>query len=61
MSVKRAQVDDTEHGLVVKSDGWFVVNAREIRWFESEGWGKFSNFGGDTLFDQLGIGITVRP
>jgi hypothetical protein len=21
--------------------------------------GKFSNFGGDTLFDQLGIGITV--
>jgi hypothetical protein len=30
-----------------------------MRWFESEGWGKFSNFGGDTLFDQLGIGITV--
>ena len=59
MSVPRAQVDESEHGLVVKSDGWFVVNAREIRWFESEGWGRFSNFGGDTLFDQLGIGITV--
>src|SRR6266566_730385 len=46
-------------GLVCKSDGWFVVNAREVRWYESEGWGKFSNFGGDTLFDQLGFGVTV--
>jgi mannose-6-phosphate isomerase-like protein (cupin superfamily) len=59
VNVRHARVDETEHGLVVKSDGWFVVNAREIRWLASEGWGKFSNFGGDTLFDQLGIGITV--
>jgi mannose-6-phosphate isomerase-like protein (cupin superfamily) len=59
VSVREATVDAGESGLVVKSDGWFVVNAREIRWRESEGWGRFSNFGGDTLFDQLGIGITV--
>jgi mannose-6-phosphate isomerase-like protein (cupin superfamily) len=59
VSVRRAQVEESEHGLVVKSDGWFVLNAREMRWFESEGWGRFSNFGGDTLFDQLGIGITA--
>jgi hypothetical protein len=57
--VPEATVEATEHGLVRKSDGWFVVNARELRWFESEGWGKFSNFGGDLLFDQLGFGITV--
>jgi mannose-6-phosphate isomerase-like protein (cupin superfamily) len=59
MGVPEATIEATEHGLVCKSDGWFVVNAHEIRWFESEGWGKFSNFGGDTLFDQLGFGITV--
>ena len=59
MDVPEAPVEDTEHGLVCKSDGWFVANARELRWFESEGWGRFSNFGGDTLFDQLGIGLTV--
>ena len=59
MNARPAQVDKSEHGLVVKSDGWFVVNAQDIRWRESEGWGRFSNFGGDTLFDQIGIGLTV--
>jgi mannose-6-phosphate isomerase-like protein (cupin superfamily) len=59
MNVTEARVEESEHGFVCKSDGWFIVNTREVRWFESEGWGKFSNFGGDTVFDQLGIGITV--
>jgi hypothetical protein len=52
-------VEQTEHGLVCKGDGWFAVNAREIRWYEADGWGKFSKLGGDTLFDQLGFGIAV--
>jgi mannose-6-phosphate isomerase-like protein (cupin superfamily) len=59
VDVPEADVEQTEHGLVRTSEGWFVVNARELRWFESEGWGTFSNFGGDILFDQLGIGLTV--
>lgn len=59
LDVPEAPVEPTEHGLVCKGDGWFVVNAREMRWYESEGWGKFSNFGGDTVFEQLGFGITV--
>jgi mannose-6-phosphate isomerase-like protein (cupin superfamily) len=59
MSLHEAVLEETAHGLVCKSDGWFVVNAREVRWFESEGWARFSNFGGDTLFDQLGVGIAV--
>jgi mannose-6-phosphate isomerase-like protein (cupin superfamily) len=59
VTARQARLDRDEHGLVVKSDGWFVVNAREIRWRRSEGWGTFSNFGGDTLFDQIGIGVTV--
>jgi hypothetical protein len=59
VNVPEAPVEPTEHGLACKGEGWFVVNACEMRWFESEGWGKFSNFGGDTLFEQLGFGITV--
>lgn len=59
MEVPEAPLEETEHGLVCSSEGWFVANAGEIRWFESEGWGRFSNFGGDTLFDQLGFGIGV--
>ena len=59
VDVPEAPVELTEHSLVCTGEGWFVVNAREMRWYESEGWGKFSNFGGDTVFDQLGFGITV--
>src|SRR5439155_8448695 len=59
VDVPEAPVEQTEHGLVCKGDGWFVVNAQELRWYESEGWGRFSNFGGDTVFEQLGFGITV--
>jgi mannose-6-phosphate isomerase-like protein (cupin superfamily) len=54
-----APLEETEHGLVCKGDGWFVVNAHELRWYESEGWGRFSNFAGDTQFRQLGIGLAI--
>ena len=54
-----APFEETEHGPVCKGEGWFLVNARDVRWRESKGRGVSSNFGGDTLFDQLGVGITV--
>jgi Cupin domain len=54
-----APLEQTEHGLVCKGDGWFVVNARDVRWGRVEGRGVFSNFSGTTLFDQLGVGLTV--
>ena len=59
MDVPEAPLEQTEHGLVCKGDGWFVVSAEEVRWREWPGLGLSSNFGGETLFDQLGIGITV--
>ena len=59
MTVHEARLELTEHGVVCKSDGWFVVNAREVRWRRSPGMGYSSNFGGEILFDQLGIGLTV--
>ncbi len=57
--VPEAPVELTEHGLVCKGDGWFVVNARQVRWRRWPGMGFSSNLGGDILFDQLGIGLTV--
>jgi uncharacterized cupin superfamily protein len=53
-----APLEETELGLVCKGPGWFVVNAQEARWRRA-GENRYSNLGGDTLFDQLGIGITV--
>ena len=59
VAVREAPLEQTEHGLVCKGDGWFVVNSEEVRWRAWEGLGFGTNLGGDTLFDQLGIGITV--
>jgi uncharacterized cupin superfamily protein len=59
VDVPEAPVEQTEHGLACKGEGWFVVNAREVRWRRSPGRGFGTNFGGDILFDQLGVGVTV--
>jgi uncharacterized cupin superfamily protein len=59
VGVPEAPLERTEHGLVCTGAGWFVVNARDVRWRAWEGLGFGTNFGGDTIFDQLGVGITV--
>lgn len=58
VSVREARLEETEHGLVCKSDGWFVVNARDVRWHRTGG-ARITNLAGDTRFEQLGIGIEV--
>ena len=52
-----ARVEDTEHGRVVRSDGWFVLNAREARWTTEPTFGPFVTFEGDTRFPELGINV----
>jgi uncharacterized cupin superfamily protein len=44
-------------------EGWFVVNARELPWFEADGCGFYAVFEPEnTRFDQVGIGIGIlRP
>jgi hypothetical protein len=37
--VPEAPLEQTEHGLVAAGEGWFVLNAREARWFKREGQG----------------------
>jgi hypothetical protein len=40
--VPGASLERAEHGLRPVSDGWFVVNVRDTRWFEVEGGDRFT-------------------
>lgn len=53
-----APLEQTEHGLVATGPGWFLVNAREVRWLQTGG-ARIANLAGDTRFEQVGIGIEV--
>jgi uncharacterized cupin superfamily protein len=60
--VPEAQLESTEHGLVPKGKGWFVLNAREAPWWVRDGRGVRSEFEGleddEPDFSQLGINLT---
>jgi uncharacterized cupin superfamily protein len=62
--VPESELVPTEHGLVPKGQGWFVVNARETHWRERPGRGVLcefegAGFEGATDFEQVGINVTV--
>jgi uncharacterized cupin superfamily protein len=57
--VPEAPLEQTEYGLVPNGDGWFVLNAREARWFERPGRGFLCVFEGEPEFEQLGINLQV--
>jgi uncharacterized cupin superfamily protein len=62
--VPESELIATEHGLVPKGQGWFVINARETHWWRRPGRGVLcefegAGFEGATDFEQLGINITV--
>src|SRR5829696_6173777 len=64
--VPESRLESTEHGLVPKGDGWFVLNAREARWLHTPGRSAICEFEGyledEQDFHQLGINLSVlRP
>jgi mannose-6-phosphate isomerase-like protein (cupin superfamily) len=57
--VPETSYERTDEGVVPAGEGWFVVNAKEARWFEGD-FGAFTRFEGPTShFDALGINIGV--
>jgi uncharacterized cupin superfamily protein len=54
-----APLEETEAGTVAKGDGWFVVNARDTRWYAGPGRPAHCDLEGDAEFSQLGINIVV--
>ena len=61
--VPEAPLERTDAGAFPSGEGWFVVNARDAAWFESDGLGFFAPFEGENVrFPQLGINLNIlRP
>ena len=57
--VPEAPLEPTEQGLVPGGEGWFVLNAREARWFDRGPRGAVCTFEGEPEFPQLGVNLFV--
>jgi uncharacterized cupin superfamily protein len=57
--VPEAPLERTEAGRVAKGDGWFVLNAKDARWYHADGRPALCDLEGDTEFPQLGFTIFV--
>ena len=57
--VPEAPLESTKFGLRPASQGWFIVNARDMRWRDTGALGKFCDFEGKRRFPQLGINLNV--
>src|SRR5690242_5182210 len=59
--MREARLERTEAGLVPQGEGWFVVNAKEARWFEHDTFGSWTRFEGEdeAHFKQIGVNIGV--
>jgi quercetin dioxygenase-like cupin family protein len=56
--VPEAPLEPTEDGLFAAGEGWFVLNMRDVRWFD-RGLGFEAGLGGRGDFWQVGIGLSV--
>ena len=54
-----AELLQTPHGRVPEGEGWFVVNARDARWWHTEELGSACVFEGDVPFSAFGINVHV--
>src|SRR5215210_5758596 len=60
--VDEARLEQTEAGLEPVTDGWFVVNVRDVMWYRNERCGSGCWFEGrEAPFAELGINIRVLP
>ena len=57
--IEEAAIERLPEGLGAAGPGWFVLNARDARWWERRGLGRWCDLEGDGDFDQLGIRIAV--
>ena len=57
--VPEAELKQTNAGLIPQGEGWFVLNAREVSWIQSEERGQDTDFEGGQEWTQLGFRIQV--
>ena len=58
-AVLEATLKETDAGLVPEGEGWFVLNARDARWWQSERLGRSAALEGEAGFPELGFNINV--
>ncbi len=62
MTVAEAKLEQQDGALVPAEDGWFVLNARDARWFDYDKVGQYCPWESkDARFQQLGINVNVLP
>lgn len=60
MSVPEANLAQTEHGLTVETEGWFVLNAADALWIRNERGGEWCIFEPRAArFPEVGVNIHV--
>jgi uncharacterized cupin superfamily protein len=64
--VPESKLEKTEHGLVPKGEGWFVLGMRDAVWRHGDGRGAvcvaLDDFEGERQFEQLGVNpFVLRP
>jgi len=64
--VPESKLEKTEHGLVPKGEGWFVLNMHDAVWRQVDGRGAvcvaLDDFEGERQFEQLGVNpFVLRP
>jgi uncharacterized cupin superfamily protein len=59
MMVPQAKLETLPEGLGAEGPGWFVLNARDARWWQRDGLGRWADLEGDGDFPQLGMRIAV--
>jgi uncharacterized cupin superfamily protein len=50
--------EKAENGIRPKGEGWFILNAREAAWRDSD-FGAYTRLEGDVHFPQIGINLSV--
>src|SRR2546421_7200834 len=59
LMVPQTELERTEHGLVPRGEGWFILNMREAEWRHVDGRGAVclvaDDFEGARRFDQIGV------
>ena len=59
LMVSEAVLKETEAGLAPEGEGWFVVNARDVRWWCSDVLGQSAEFEGEPEFSDVGFFVRV--
>ena len=57
--VPEAQLKETDAGLMPESEGWYVVNTRDARWWRNDRLGQSAQFEGEPEFPEVGFNVHV--